>query len=124
MKKPIEPLEIITIQEYDPDRHQHFGEKNKYSPKYEVTHFTKYPDDSHSGTYISFAYTEDQILHSFALVLELSMKNKAEIDFKLGNDYLYIKEIIDIILRHHNYFVNELEKQATFGLLKLRSKIK
>jgi hypothetical protein len=118
-----EPLEIITIREFDPDNHKHFGEKNKYPPKYEVTHMTQYPNDSHSGIFTSYAYTETQILRSFALVLELSMKNKAEVDFKLDNDYLHIKKIIDMILRHHNYFVNELEKQATtFGLLKLRSK--
>lgn len=115
-----EPLEIITIQEYDPNRDRHFGEKNKHPPKYEVIHLTQYPNGDQSGTAILYDYTETQILHSLALTLELSREHEAKLDFRLGNDHLHIKETSDIMLRNHNYFVNELEKQknALIGLLK------
>lgn len=119
-----ESLEIITIQEFDKSKIKDLG-KDTAIPNFEVTHFTQYPDGSKSGAYVSYAYTENKILHYFALMLEISMESKAKLDFKLNNNYLYIKETADIMLRHHNYFVNELEKQSTtFGLLKLRSKRK
>jgi len=109
MEKTKQPLEIITIQEFDKSKEP---SKDTSISKYEIISTLRYPDGNKSGNMELYSDSESGLFLSLALTLE-NIAIKAGIKYGKGfeTDGIYLlKPAIDVMVRHHNSFIDKIDR--------------